>query len=107
MSKNNKKSPKDVAFEKERNKYKKQIRELELTLKRKEEIVEKLQKIIDEKDENIRQQKDWIERLLQYTKLSEEDVKRAIEGQKKMGELAYCISEIFSINSTYLEDLSR
>ena len=70
----NKKSPKDIAFEKERVKFRGLIRELEREIKN--EKIEKLQlkEQLTEKEIEIEGLKLWIERLLEYTELSKEDI---------------------------------
>lgn len=77
MNKN--KSAKDLAFEKERAKYRKQIKELESQLKEEKQKSLKLAndslKICDQ----YRTLQDWVRRLLEYTELSEEDMKKIIQ----------------------------
>ena len=73
-----KKSAKDIAFEKERCQYKKKIRELDQCLsKTKAETDDLRQHVASLESENARLQ-DWVDRLLEYTELSEEDF-RSIE----------------------------
>ena len=73
-----KKSAKDIAFEKERCQYKKIIRELDQCLsKTKAETDDLRQHIASLEIENATLQ-DWVDRLLEYTELSEEDF-RSIE----------------------------
>lgn len=67
-----KKSAKDIAFEKERCQYKKKIRELDQCLsKTKAETDDLRQHIASLETENATLQ-DWVDRLLEYTELSEE-----------------------------------
>ena len=78
----NPKSAKDLAFDKERAKYRKQIRELESNLKKRDADVVKLQMEINKQSEEINQLKDWVARLLEYTELSEEEMKNIIDKDK-------------------------
>lgn len=100
----NQKSAKDIAFEKERAKYRKKIRELEsdisefrLAIMQKDNELNVLRNELDQK-------KDWIRRLLEYTELSEEDMKAIINKEKSVavamkmfGELGSVMSGIYRI----------
>lgn len=85
--KNKKKSAKDIAFDKERAKFRSEIRNLTECLNTKQKQIGELNELIREKDTVISQQKEWIERLLEYTELSEEDMKQLIEKDKKTAEI--------------------
>ena len=78
MASDYKKSAKDLAFDKERAKYNKQIRELESQLKEKDKIIYSLKYDLEKYKDKIIQLEDWINRLLEYTELSEEDMKNII-----------------------------
>lgn len=82
-----KKSAKDIAFDKERAKFRSEIRNLTDQLNNKQKQIEGLNEAIREKDVAISQQKEWIERLLEYTELSENDMKQLIEKDKKTAEI--------------------
>ena len=80
----NKKSAKDLAFDRERAKFRKEIRELErenasLSLTLTERNVE-----IQKADEEIRSLKDWVQRLLEYMDMPEEEMRKriAMNGKK-------------------------
>lgn len=88
VANNNKKSAKDIAFEKERTKFRQQIRELESDNKKKMLEIIELQEALDKKDEEIKQKEDWITRLLEYTELSEDDMKKIIDKDKAVSEFA-------------------
>ena len=72
----NKKSAKDMAFEKERAKFRQQIRELEREVKEEKIKSWKLEELIATKEKEIDELKDWIDRLLGYMDLSEDEMKR-------------------------------
>lgn len=82
----NSKSAKDLAFEKERAKYRKQINELERQVRKAK--VEKLEteEKLREAERNCEELQDWIERLLNYTEMSEEDMKKIIEKEKQAAD---------------------
>lgn len=82
-----KKSAKDIAFDKERAKFRSEIRNLTDLLNNKQKKIDGLNETIREKDAVISQQKEWIERLLDYTELSENDMKQLIEKDKKAAEI--------------------
>ncbi len=83
----NKKSKKDVAFEKERAKYRKEIRErdseiknLKLTIMEKEDKARKL-------EAELCQVKEHNNRLLEYMDLSESDYRKIIHNEKDAAAL--------------------
>lgn len=82
-----KKSAKDIAFDKERAKFRKEIRELESRIDKEQKKVMELVELVSKKDIVISQQKEWIERLLEYTELSEEDMKKLIAKEKSTAEI--------------------
>lgn len=93
-----KKSAKDIAFDKERAKFRSEIRNLTDCLNNKKKQIDGLNETIMEKDVVISQQKEWIERLLEYTELSEDDMKQLIEKDKKTAEIVdnfACLQRIF------------
>lgn len=71
-------SAKDTAFEKERVKYRRIIRALERKLKEKQELILDMKISISEKDDAIAQKDDWIQILLSFAELSEDDMKSMI-----------------------------
>lgn len=93
----NNKSAKDLAFDKERAKYRHEIRDLQREVKEKLREVEVLNKKIAELEESIRQKDDWIERLLEYTELTEEDMKNQIRKDKSVSGAIEHIEEMSSI----------
>ena len=93
-----KKSAKDIAFEKERAKYRGQIRELEREIK--DIKIEKIQlkEQLSELKQEIERLKSWIERLLEYTELSEEDMKKIVMKDKLCAEI---VSQMESLNRMF------
>lgn len=96
-----KKSPKDIAFEKERAKYRGQIRELER--ENKDIKVEKIQlkEQLAELEQEIEGLKSWIERLLEYTELSEEDMKKIVMKDKLSAEITSQMASLHRIFGRY------
>lgn len=93
----NKKSAKDLAFDKERAKYRHEIKDLQREVKENLREVEVLNQKISELEESIRKKDDWICRLLEYTELTEEDMKNQIQKDKSVSEVISHIEEMNSI----------
>ena len=83
MSSNNKKSAKDIAFDKERAKYNKRIRELESQLKEKDEIINSQKEDLA----RMEQLEDWVNRLLEYTELSEDDMRNIVNKERTTAKI--------------------
>jgi chromosome segregation ATPase len=96
-----KKSAKDLAFDKERAKYVKQIRELESKLKDKDNQIELLNHNYEQCLAKVEQQEDWINRLLEYTEMTEEDMKNIIDKEKTSAEVLSKLSSMTSIFKSY------
>lgn len=82
------KSKKDLAFERERANYRHEISTLQREIKENLREIEVLNQKILELEGSIRQKDDWIRRLLEYTDLTEEDIRNQI--QKDM-----CVLKVF------------
>lgn len=84
-----KKSAKDLAFDKERNKFRSEIKKLGQEINQlKQEIankdieMSKMKLELSQKESKIMEQADWIHRLLSYMDLSETDLQKFIEKEK-------------------------
>ena len=93
----NKKSAKDLAFDRERAKFRKEIRELErenasLSLTLIERNVE-----IQEAEEEIRQLKNWVQRLLEYMDMPEEEMRKRIENERAKDKMLDTLGEFGQI----------
>ena len=98
----NKKSAKDIAFEKERAKFRQRIRELEREVKEEKINSWKLNELIEAKDKEIDELKDWISRLLEYMDLSEEEMRKIIKSEKAKADLILNMSGMSSLFGKYL-----
>lgn len=95
------KSKKDLAFDKERAKYRHQIRELEIQLHQKDiDIREKEEHIMAVERKNAELQ-DWIDRLLEYTEMSKEDLKMLVDSEKTKTEVAERLNAMFKVTSLF------
>lgn len=85
------KSAKDIAFDKERRKFQKRIRELE------EQLAERDNEILNLKEQLSESEikDDWIERLLEYTEMSKEDLKAMIEKDKAIVSASKTLDYMF------------
>lgn len=81
------KSSKDLAFDKERAKYRHEISTLQREIKENLRYIELLNWKILELEESIRQKDDWINRLLEYTELTEEDMRNQIQKDRSISEV--------------------
>ncbi len=89
-------SAKDAAFEKERGTYRKRIRELEQNLlELRTSLVQKDAELSALQNE-LSQKEDWVRRLLEYTELSEEEMKAVIEKDKSMIRAAQALENLVS-----------
>lgn len=98
----NKKSAKDMAFEKERVKFRQKIRELEREVKEEKINSLQLKELIEAKDKEIDELKDWISRLLEYMDLSEEEMRKIIKSEKAKADLILNMSGMSSLFGKYL-----
>lgn len=90
----NNKSAKDLAFDKERAKYRHEISDLQREIKENLCEIEVLNKKISELEESIRQKDEWIERLLKYTELTEEDMRNQIQKDRSISEVINHMEEM-------------
>lgn len=91
------KSAKDIAFEKEKMKLQRQKRELEERLRDKDKTIQSLTDKVSELENIIGQKDEWIERLLEYTELSKEDLTVAIEKDKSVAEAAKSLKGLMGL----------
>ena len=91
------KSKKDLAFDKERAKYRKRIRELEDQCKQKDLEYFQQHLAYQELECKAKEQQEWIERLLEYTEMSEEDMKKIIKKEKDTAEVMERVNDLFGI----------
>lgn len=94
------KSAKDLAFDRERAKYRHEISNLQRESKENLRKIEAMNQKISELEESIREKDEWINRLLEYTELTEEGMKNQI--QKDKGALEV-INNMVEINNMLFE----
>lgn len=91
------KSKKDIAFDKERIKFRSEIRALEKRINDINAEVDNLNRIIEEKDSIIEQQNEWINRLLEYTEISKDDLQKLIDSEKDKAEIRKKMSDTIKL----------
>lgn len=95
------KSAKDLAFEKERAKYRKQIRELESAVVQKTNENAELREQISRTEEKCLELQDWVSRLLEYTEMSEDDMKKIIQKEKNTAEVMEHFNRFMGITKMF------
>ena len=95
------KSKKDIAFDKERAKYRHEINDLQRTISNQLVEISNLSKIISELEDSVRQKDEWIHRLLEYTELSEEDMRKQIKKDKNISEVLEHINDMNNLISGF------
>ena len=81
------KSKKGLAFDRERAKYRHEISDLQREIKENLCEIEVLNQKIFELEGSIRQKDEWIKRLLEYTELTEEDMRKQIQKDRSISEV--------------------
>lgn len=95
------KTAKDLAFDRERAKYGKRIRELEAELKRKDGEILELRNRMGEAEAKCESLQDWVDRLLEYTEMSEEDMKKIIQKDKDSAEVMEHMNALLGITKMF------
>lgn len=90
-------SAKDIAFEKERVKFRQEIRRLKDNALNQQKEIDRLNNIINEQKSKLNEQEEWIERLLEYTELNREEIKSVVENEIKENEIKEHISTTLGI----------
>lgn len=91
-----KQSAKDLAFEKERAKFRKKIRDLEHEINNLKLLYMQKENELRVVNSQLSQKEDWIRRLLEYTELSEDDMKAIIDKEKSVAKVAKMFNELGS-----------
>ena len=59
--------------------------------------IKELNEVIIERENELRQQDEWIDRLLEYTEMSKEDLQKLIESEKDKAEIRERVSTALGI----------
>lgn len=95
------KSAKDKAFDEERAKLNKRIRELESQLKTKELEIRSLKEKNEKEKEKLEEIQDWNRRLLEYMDLNESDMRIILVKEKAEGEIFSAFSKMTELLGPY------
>ena len=100
------KSAKDLAFDKERAKFRKQIRELERELNQRDTQVMLLREQLSLAEKKNQELQEWNDRLLAYTEMSEDDMRAVIRKEKDSAQVMESVNALFGVSkkltSSYL-----
>lgn len=91
------KSAKDIAFEKERTKFRSEIRKLQYQIMDMDNQIKELNEVIFDRENELRQQGEWIDRLLEYMEISKEDLQKLIKSEKDKAEIRERVSTTLGI----------
>ena len=91
-----KKSAKDIAFEKELARLRSEIRDLEAFIRNRDKIILELNADNRALQAKLEEKDDWIRRLLEYTEMSEEDMRRTIAKEKAVNESIKHMNSLFA-----------
>lgn len=79
-------SAKDKAFEKERAKFRHNLREKDMAIRAKDEQIAQLSQELDEIKQELEQTKEWNERLLEYMDIPEDSLKDILAAQNTLAK---------------------
>ena len=82
-----KKSAKDIAFERERVKFRQEIKSLKSEIRNQQKQISEYKYQIEEYASEVRSQADWIERLLEFMDVPEEDLKILVKQTRDKADL--------------------
>lgn len=95
------KSKKDIAFDKERAKFRSEIRQLKDDIQSKDMQIREFMCQIGELENKIRELEDWNERLLEYMDMPEEDMRRVLEEKDIESQVSESIRNIMRVFCGY------
>ena len=81
-------SAKDLAFEKERVKFRQKINELEIKIKAQEQSINLAMAKAHKAESELAIYKDWVERLLDYCNMTPQELETLLANEKRKNELA-------------------
>lgn len=101
MAKGKKFDAAEKHFENKRVKYEREIRRLTDIVSEQNKIISKNEQQISALETENTQLKDWVERLLEYTELSKEDIKAVCEKDKRLGESLELLKSLKIVTGCY------
>ena len=93
------KSKKDLAFDKERTKFRSEIRQLKGDIQSKDMQIRGFMNQIGELENKIRELKDWNDRLLEYMDMPEEDMRRVLREKDIESQVSESIRQLTRVFS--------
>lgn len=95
------KSAKDLAFDRERLKYRKEINELKTLLKQKNIDIYEAKERASKLEIKCEELQDWVNRLLEYMDMSEEDIKKILQREKDTDEFIKLMNRFFGLPRSF------
>lgn len=95
------KSAKDLAFDKERVKYQKKIKDLNHLVNQKDIMIAELNIQTSQTEAKMLELQDWVNRLLEYMDIPEEEMRRLIQRQKETDEFIGTINKLFGLPRSF------
>ena len=96
------KSAKDIAFDKERIKFRQEIKKLQYQIMDMDNQIKDLNEIIYERESELKQQAEWIDRLLEYMEISKEDLQELIKNEKEKAMLNNKLSGFLHFSEKFM-----
>ena len=93
----NSKSAKDLAFDRERAKYRSKIHDLENQISDMDKQIAEVTEMLRQKEEELLVQEDQIRRLLEYTEMSKEDLQVLIKSERNKTEMRDTMASAFEM----------
>ena len=90
------KSAKDMAFDKERAKYRQAVRLVQQDNKKKDVKIQQLEDRVRILEAKNKEQDEWIQRLLTYTEMTHEDMVAVIQKEKETIKAMEHVNMLFS-----------
>lgn len=97
LSMKQKLAKKDIAFEKERGKFRSEIRKLNGIISDMNGIISDKDLKIDELEQQIYKLADWNERLLEYMDLSEDEFKALLESSRVRAKISESCKSVMTL----------
>lgn len=94
-------SAKDKAFEKERCKFRKEIHERDILIQNLRSELQTKSSQIQELESKIMEQKEWIERLLEYMDIPDDQRKLVLQQKELETDISQTLNRIFRFASTF------
>ena len=100
-------SAKDKKFQEERIKFRQTLRELEKEVNFKNKEIDELKIENTELESKIRELQEWIDRLLEFTELSKEQINDMIQTDKNMKKWVRYLMQYLVVQALYIDNSKK